>query len=115
MWTIEKKFSFCYGHRVWNQTLDMGLSITPECKCRHLHGHEGEVTVCLSSAALTDGMVTDFKHLNWFKQWLDNVLDHKFIIDAIDPLYDVIIQGRPSLDKMPEGHFIPVVPKGSLV
>ena len=31
-------------------------------------------------------MVTDFKHLNWFKKWVDDVLDHKIILDVNDPI-----------------------------
>jgi 6-pyruvoyltetrahydropterin/6-carboxytetrahydropterin synthase len=54
--------------------------------CRHLHGHQGQIKIFLSSNRLEAGMVTDFKHLNWFKEWLDIAIDHKFIIDLNDPL-----------------------------
>ena len=85
-WIIDKSFDFCYGHRVWSQNLDIEYSLDGCLACRHLHGHQGKIKIFLSSNNLQDGMVTDFKHLNWFKVWLDGVLDHKFIIDKNDPL-----------------------------
>lgn len=83
---ITKEFDFCYGHRVWSQTLNAEYSLDTCLKCRHLHGHQGKIAVSLEASHLTDGMVTDFKHLNWFKKWVDDVLDHKFIMDINDPL-----------------------------
>jgi len=86
-WIIDKSFDFCYGHRVWSQILDEDFSIDGCLMCRHLHGHQGKIKIFLSSKELVNGMVTDFKHLNWFKVWLNSVLDHKFIIDRNDPLF----------------------------
>jgi 6-pyruvoyltetrahydropterin/6-carboxytetrahydropterin synthase len=76
-WEISKEFEFNYGHRV----------------CRHLHGHGGKVVIYLRAAQLVDGMVTDFKHLNWFKKFLDSVLDHKMILDINDPLVKHLMFG----------------------
>lgn len=85
MWNISKQFDFCYGHRVWNQELNKKFSLDSLCKCRHLHGHQGKVIIYLQGEELQNGMVTDFKHLNWFKKWLDESLDHKMILDINDP------------------------------
>lgn len=94
MWNIDKTFEFCYGHRVHSQVLDKPeYSINTMCKCRHLHGHQGTVKLGLRGTELENGMVTDFHNLNWFKQWIDNVLDHKFIIDRSDPLITTLIPG----------------------
>ena len=90
-WKISKEFDFCYGHRVWSQTLNTKFSLDGCLKCRHLHGHQGKILVYLEASELKDGMVTDFKHLNWFKAFIDDVLDHKFIIDINDPLFETII------------------------
>lgn len=84
--TIGKDFNFCFGHRVWSQQLDRILSEDAEYKCRHLHGHEGIITVSLIAAELELGMVTDFTNLTWFKTFIDKFLDHKFIMDLDDPL-----------------------------
>jgi len=91
MYEITKDFSFCYGHRVWSQELDRSLALDSKCVCRHLHGHEALVTVTLRSELLRKGMVTDFKHTNWLKQWFDDKIDHKFILDINDPFYPLII------------------------
>jgi len=90
-WQIAKQFDFCYGHRVWSQKLNAEFSLDNRCVCRHIHGHQGKIIVYLEGYHLKDGMVTDFKHLNWFKKFLDDTLDHKFIIDKNDPMFDVVI------------------------
>lgn len=96
MWEISKEFDFCYGHRVWTQALNSEFSLDACLVCRHLHGHQGKVLVYLKSSELKNAMVTDFKHLNWFKKFLDDVLDHKFIIDINDPLFSTLV---PNIDK----------------
>lgn len=82
MYTINKSFDFCYGHRIWNQKLP-----APQvCKCRRLHEHESCVEVNLQSQKLMDGMVLDFNHLKPVKEFIDEVIDHKFFMDIDDPL-----------------------------
>jgi 6-pyruvoyltetrahydropterin/6-carboxytetrahydropterin synthase len=86
MYKINKSFDFCYGHSVWTQQLNTEFSIDGACVCRHMHGHQGQVTIKLEAETLNESsMVTDFKHLNWFKKFLDDVLDHKMIMDIHDP------------------------------
>lgn len=86
-WQIAKEFGCDYGHRVWTQQLNEEYSCDSKCVCRHLHGHRATIIVYLESDELDkQGMVTDFKHLNWFKEFIDRVIDHKFIIDINDPL-----------------------------
>lgn len=90
MYAIDKQFDFCYGHRVHNQVLDAELSVDGKCKCRHLHGHNGKLKIGLASLELERGMVTDFKNLECIKVLVDDILDHKFIIDINDPLFEDI-------------------------
>lgn len=87
MFQIDKQFEFCYGHRVHNQHLDNSLS-DGLCSCRRIHGHNGIVKIGLQADQLERGMVTDFKNLEVIKRLVDDVLDHKFIIDIDDPLFD---------------------------
>lgn len=101
-WEITKSFSFCYGHRVWTQKLnkDYCESKDDSCKCKYLHGHEALVKVALSNDKLKKGMVTDFKHLGWLKNFLDDNIDHKFIFDINDPLIEVVLQRRINLSAL---------------
>lgn len=96
-WTIDKQFDFCYGHRVWVQRLEHEFCASGDthCKCRHPHGHQGHVHVFLENDHLnTENMVTDFKHLGWLKNFLDSVIDHKFVLDINDPIADMILNGH---------------------
>lgn len=111
MWEISKQFDFCYGHRVWTQELNKEYSLDDKTKCRHLHGHQGTIIVYLQAYGLKNGMVTDFKHLNWFKKWLDDTLDHKFILDKNDPLYKILLPYEHQLHWHQEGHAIPGMAK----
>jgi len=91
-WIIDKSFSWEGGHRVHAQKLDRpDLSISTECKCRSLHGHSYTAKVFLGADSLDQSaMVTDFKNINFMKEFVDNVLDHKFMIDVNDPLFSTI-------------------------
>ena len=96
-WVIDKTFEFCYGHRVWTQKLNGEYAADLKCACRHLHGHEGKMQVFLqSNTGKLDntGMVTDFRHLEWLKKWINENIDHQFILDRADPLYKSMLGGE---------------------
>jgi len=92
--SIDKQFSACYGHRVWSQKLNADFTEKGDvsCKCRHIHGHEGLIHVFLEADEIDErGMICDFKELGWFKEFVDNVIDHKFIIDYNDPIFNELV------------------------
>lgn len=100
MFKIDKTFEFCYGHRVWTQTLDGRFADDLQCACRHLHGHEAKVQVFMESEDLNpQGMVTDFRHLEWFKKWVNIYLDHRFVMHLDDPLLGLLVP--PDLNREP--------------
>jgi 6-pyruvoyltetrahydropterin/6-carboxytetrahydropterin synthase len=80
MYQIAKEFNFEFGHRVWKQQVNPEFSLSSVCACRFQHGHSATVVVRLCGEGLNEqGMVTDFKNLNWFKQFVDDVLDLSLI------------------------------------
>ena len=91
-WEIDKTIDLCYGHRVWTQQLNGEYADDLKCACRHMHGHEGKLQIFLSGDGLDDtGMITDFRHLEWLKQWINRDVDHQFILDIHDPMFKKII------------------------
>ena len=105
-YTITKTFNICYGHRVHNQFLRNELAGKDnKCACRHLHGHPADIQVTLTAAELRGGVVLDFKELGFLKEWLDEYLDHRFVIDRNDPLMDMLygVQWQQWTEPVPFG------------
>jgi 6-pyruvoyltetrahydropterin/6-carboxytetrahydropterin synthase len=102
-WEISKTFRFEAGHRVWKQdlTLGRGADLTkgkPVNKCVNLHGHSYVLEVTLGSETLSDqDMVMDFYHVKNALKDLIETIDHSFIIDVKDPMYE-------DLKKLAEKH-----------
>lgn len=90
MYIIDKEFHWEGGHRVWSQALNTKFSLDNACVCRHLHGHSYRCKIGLKTEKLNNGMVTDFKHLNFVKEIIDTYFDHKFMIDLNDPNFNRI-------------------------
>lgn len=96
-WVIDKEFHFEMGHRVWAQKLEHAhLSISTDCACKNMHGHSYSIKVFLGADKLDQSqMVSDFKNLNFMKEFVDDVLDHKFMIDINDPNFKLITSVAP--------------------
>ena len=84
MFAISRQFEFCYGHRLLHHA----------GKCANLHGHNGVVKINLRNDRLNpQGMVADFIDVkNTIGNWLETTLDHRLILQASDPLVDVLRQ-----------------------
>lgn len=121
MFIINKRFDFCYSHRVFVQKLrtEFCSAGDTKCACRHNHGHQGHVHIFVESETLNpQNMVCDFKELGFMRDFIDGSLDHKFIIAAHDPLYymyvdafiEAIMESDPSLVSIEK---VPVKIKGT--
>lgn len=124
---IDKAFHWEAGHRVWSQELDTRFTSRGDgcCACRHRHGHSYEMRVFLEEIEAGEnikdtGMVVDFKMIGFAKDFVDDVLDHKMILDINDPLHAEdsrwLLNDDEELDletchKMPEGYWIPDMTK----
>lgn len=89
-WIISKDFNFDYSHRVWVQSLRNAFCAIGDTatKCRFQHGHTGTVTIFVEGGKLNpQHMLCDFKELGFAKDFIDEHIDHKFIIDINDPLF----------------------------
>ena len=84
MFKVTKQIEFCYGHRLLNY----------QGKCRHLHGHNGQVEIDIETGALdARGMVHDFADIRAaLKNWIDETLDHRLLLCKDDPIVPLLKQ-----------------------
>lgn len=89
MYAITKTFSFCYGHRLFN---DPG-------KCGHVHGHTGRAEVTLEAKELDGlGMLRNFDSLkDSIGIWIDENLDHRMLLNRNDPLTKLLSEAGEKL------------------
>jgi len=94
MYRVTRQIFFCYGHRL----LDY------EGKCRNFHGHNGKVEVELEAETLDGrGMVYDFTEIkSVIKDWIDEKLDHRMILNRKDPLLGALQKAGEPLYLMDE-------------
>jgi 6-pyruvoyltetrahydropterin/6-carboxytetrahydropterin synthase len=88
MFTVSREIEFCYGHRLLHYP----------GKCRHLHGHNGRVTIAFAAQQLdAAGMVLDFSEIKRvLSGWIDDNLDHRMILERSDPAVPALQQlGEP--------------------
>ncbi|OUD13144.1 6-pyruvoyl trahydropterin synthase family protein [Thioflexithrix psekupsensis] len=78
MYSIITKVTYEYAHRLMYH----------QGKCRHVHGHSGEVTVELTASVLNEnGFVMDFNDIKTpLKQWINEHWDHAYLANRHDPL-----------------------------
>ena len=82
MYRVTREIEFCYGHRLLHY----------EGKCRHLHGHNGRAVIALEAPDLEErGMLVDFTEIKrHVQQWVDENLDHNFLLCRDDPILPVL-------------------------
>lgn len=93
MYIVSKKFTFDAAHR---------LRKDYPGKCRFIHGHTYtvEIEVAQDEGALNEyDFVIDFGDLDVVKKWINETMDHKFIISTDDPIYKAAktAEGRADL------------------
>ena len=78
MYSVTKRISFCYGHRL----LDY------DGVCKHPHGHNAVAEVEVRADQLDRRtMVCDFNDIKRvIKGWIDQEIDHRMLLRRDDPL-----------------------------
>ncbi|MFT4471384.1 6-pyruvoyl trahydropterin synthase family protein [Arthrobacter sulfonylureivorans] len=84
MFTISKEFAFSASHQ-----LD---GLPADHPCSRLHGHNYTIKLTLTGDLDDIGFVHDYRALAPFKEYLDNVLDHRHLND--------ILEGNPTAERM---------------
>ncbi len=94
MFRVTQEIEFCYGHRLLNY----------DGKCRFLHGHNGKAVIVLEGRDLDSrGMLVDFTDIKKsIATWIDATLDHRMILNEMDPTVDFFRQQREPIFTVPE-------------
>lgn len=84
--TCTRRLEFDAGHRLMKH----------ESKCRNVHGHRYVVELTCAAESLDEvGRVIDFAAIKReVGGWIDADLDHGFIIQQGDPLFDALLNDR---------------------
>jgi 6-pyruvoyltetrahydropterin/6-carboxytetrahydropterin synthase len=82
MFKVQKEIHFCYGHRL----------LAHPGKCKHIHGHNVRAIITVAAENLDEqGMVIDFSTIDkTLKPWIDEQLDHNFLLLESDPLIPLL-------------------------
>jgi len=95
MFEISKTFEFSAAHSVHSQRLNPEWAGSSYPKCRRLpgHGHNYRLEVFLTAQELdSTQMVTDFGHLKWLKEFIDDCFDHKLLLGTDDPAFELLLE-----------------------
>jgi len=94
MFVISKSFEFAAAHSVHSQRLKREWAGGDYPKCRRLpgHGHNYRLTVFLTGELDDSQMITDFGHLRWLKEFIDDCFDHKLILGTDDPAFRIFFE-----------------------
>lgn len=74
--TISKQFHFCAAHFL--------TGLHKSHPCARLHGHNYILTIYLKGEPDDRGFVLDYRELELIKEYVDDVLDHRFLNDIFD-------------------------------
>lgn len=76
MFEISKEFAFSASHQLTH--------LNPDHPCARLHGHNYVVRVTLKGEMLDErGFVYDYRELDFFKQFIEDEIDHRHLNDVM--------------------------------
>ena len=76
MYKITKQFGFEASHCLTH--------LKEGHPCRNVHGHSYKVELELQSEILNkEGMIIDYRDLDWVKKWIEGTFDHRHLNDVL--------------------------------
>ena len=83
MYTIEKDFTICCSHRLYDDKLSKIKNQQLYGKCNNMHGHNYDIKLVLEKENLQNGMIINFNEIKEvFKIVIDDKFDHKCLNDC---------------------------------